>query len=54
MDKYEQEIQEVTDKVKADFTKEFEKKHHGRGYYNWTDSDDRLIELTVREMWRRK
>lgn len=54
MEKYEKEIDEVTVKVKRDFLLYFDNKVHGKGYYNWTETDEKLIEMTVREMWNRK
>ena len=51
MDKYQTEIQETRDAVKKKFMAYFEKKSNGRGYYNWTDSDDTIIEFAIRETW---
>jgi len=50
MDKFTEELENLRTKIKKEFLRRFEKSTNGRAYYNWTDSDDLLIELVYREL----
>lgn len=40
-------IEDIKIAVKKQFVKEWEVEHDNKGYYNWTGTDERIIELAV-------
>ena len=35
--------------VKREFMKEWEKAHDNKGYYNWTETDERIVEMSTKK-----